>query len=248
MDRLRQAKLNGAPYHLALIDGCMPEMDGCALAARIHAEQELREISMIMMLSSDGLQVEADRCRALGITRYLLKPIVAGDLRDALQTTLGRSRNERENSWVPGSAEQPRQLHILLAEDNFVNQKVAVALLTKQGHTVRVAPNGRAADALCYQEFFAGVLMDLQMPEMDGFAATAALRGSARPEIAQLKILALTANAMEGDEQLCLDAGMDSYLAKPINAAKLQTAIKGMFADRSPRPVQPSPEPELLCL
>jgi signal transduction histidine kinase/CheY-like chemotaxis protein len=244
LDLMEQARLNGEPYSLVLIGRSTLEIDGFALAEQICRGQERREAT-IMMLPSDDLQADAARCQALGLTSYLVKPVLADDLREVLQAALGRSQEKRVELQTTHPAQSLAPLRILLAEDNLVNQKVAVALLTKQGHTVRVASNGREAVEFCNQDSFDLVLMDLQMPEMDGFGATAILRGSQRPELAGIKIMALTANAMEGDGQLCLEAGMDGYLAKPISAAKLQSAISHLFADQMPQNTQSSQFAEL---
>ncbi len=152
----------------------------------------------------------------------------------ALERREDRSASPVDKSPVNGHPVHHTPLRILLAEDNVINQKVAVALLKKQGHIVRVANNGREAVELCGQEPFDLVLMDVQMPEMDGFQATAALRSSSRPKIAKVKIIAMTAHALKGDEQLCLTAGMDRYLSKPISAAKLQAVIVDLFENNAP--------------
>ena len=238
---LRQAKASGVPYNLALIDGHMPEMDGFVLAETLCRRQELPEAT-IMMLSSRHLQTYAARCKALGITGYLVKPVVGNDLRQAIQSALEHSSERQAALTAPlhstiGNSSQA--LRILLAEDNLINQKVAVALLTKQGHTVHVAVNGREGVELCHKETFDLVITDVQMPEMDGFQLTAALRNSWKEELAQMKIIAMTANAMEGDEQRCLAAGMNGYISKPVSAAKLQSVISALFADNTPQALIP---------
>ncbi|MGH9581541.1 MAG: response regulator, partial [Bryobacteraceae bacterium] len=121
---------------------------------------------------------------------------------------------------------------ILLAEDNPINQKVALALLRKKGHTVRVAATGKEVLDLCERENFDLILMDVQMPEMDGLQATAALRRSPRPELARMKIIAMTAHAMQGHEQMCLSAGMDAYISKPITPDKLHSAIRDIMSQQ----------------
>ncbi len=249
LDLLKQAEEGGAPYSLALIDDGMPEMNGFSLAAQIRNTRGSAE-TVIMMLSSNDLQADAARCRTLGIAHYLVKPILGSDLRQAVQAVLGRSGESRPDLRLLHAAKPPKpsqSLRILLAEDNPINQKVAVALLTKQGHSVRVAVNGREAVEFCHQEPFDLVLMDVQMPEMDGYQATIAIRSSPKEEVARLKIVAMTANAMQGDDQLCFAAGMDAYLAKPISANKLHATLVDLFANTSLPPDGTRSKSELLC-
>jgi two-component system sensor histidine kinase/response regulator len=221
---LEQAAQAGTPVPLVLLDAHMPEMDGFALAERIKEAPELAGAT-IMMLSSAAQLGDAARCREVGIECYLTKPVKQSDLLRALQKALGS---------VPANARRPvvalqrsaRPRRILLAEDNVVNQRLAVRLLEKWGHTVVVAPNGRKAlDALAGGSFDL-VLMDAQMPEMSGFEATAAIRERERATGGHIWIVAMTAHALAGDRERCLRAGMDGYVAKPLQAQVLFDAIE----------------------
>jgi CheY-like chemotaxis protein len=178
------------------------------------------------------------RCRELGIEAYLTKPVSRDELHAAILKALaGASRFPQAGDAGPGAA--PRKsvsrpkgpLRILLAEDNMVNQKVVVHFLEKEGHTVQIAANGREAVSALERERFDLVLMDVQMPEMDGFEATAAIRARERFTGARLPILAMTAHAMSGDRERCLAAGMDGYVAKPVHKAELLEAIGRVSAE-----------------
>jgi CheY-like chemotaxis protein len=208
-----------------LIDGRMPEMDGFALAARIKEDATLTG-STILMLTSDDRPGDLARCRALGISAYLVKPIRQSELLDAIVTALGSPLpEERAPHAGPVSLAAPgrgrRRLRVLLAEDNEVNQRLAVRLLEKRGHRVIVVGTGREAVTAHATEPFDLVLMDVQMPEMDGLEATAAIRAAERNGGTRVPIIAMTAHAMKGDRERCLLAGMDDYVAKPVQAAEL---------------------------
>jgi CheY-like chemotaxis protein len=217
---------NGGPFPLVLIDAHMPETDGFALVERIQHIPELAGAT-IMMLSSVNLSGEAARCRTLGVAAYVAKPIRQSELLDAMLVALGNT-----TCAAPRTAIQPplepsvRRLHILLAEDNLVNQRLAARMLEKRGHAVAVANNGREALAALAQEHFDVVLMDVQMPEMDGIEATAAIREFEKTTGGHVPIIAVTAHALKGDEQRCLAAGMDRYLAKPVRARDLLAVIE----------------------
>jgi PAS domain S-box-containing protein len=244
---LERAHRKGDPFALVLLDAHMPDVDGFTLAERIQQWPELARAT-VMMLTSGGQPGDVARCRQLNIAAYLLKPIKQSDLFDSIVTLLDAS------SWVPKHAAAPppaagesrRPLRILLAEDNAVNQKLAVRLLEKRGHRVEVVNNGREALTALEGQSFDVVLMDVQMPEMGGFEATAAIRAREReaapPETARrLPILAMTAHAMKGDREKCLAAGMDGYVAKPIQAQELYAALDALAA---PAAEAPPPEAE----
>jgi two-component system sensor histidine kinase/response regulator len=219
-----------APFPLVLTDMHMPEMDGFELVSRL---KKFGTSSTIIMLTSGGHPRDAARCRDLGIDAYLTKPIGAAELRQAVLKVLAL-RGHQPQFREPDLAEAPRlllngrdssPLRILLAEDNIVNQKVTVRVLEKEGHSVAVAGDGRQVLATLDRESFDLVLMDVQMPEMDGFEATDAIRGRERFTGVRLPIIAMTAHAMSGDKERCLTAGMDDYIAKPIHKAELLAAI-----------------------
>ena len=188
-----------------------------------------------MMLSSADSDDDAARCRDLGIARYLRKPIAKSELHDALMNVLGHTltKKPRPTSATSMSATPCLSLNILLAEDNVVNQRVAVSILEKRGHVVQPVNNGKEALAALACEHFDLVLMDVQMPEMDGLEATAAIRKLENQSGRHIPIVAMTAHAMKGDRERCLDAGMDDYLAKPVDAKALMEVLHRWSPDAS---------------
>jgi PAS domain S-box-containing protein len=229
-EALRAAKA-GEAYPLMLLDAHMPDVDGFMLARRIQQAPELSSMALIM-LTSAGRAEDVGMCRQLEIDAYLLKPIKQSDLLATLLTTLDASRRQRQPAQAVRAESPGRSLLVLLAEDNVINQKVGVRLLEKCGHSVRVVSNGREALEALAREPFDLVLMDVQMPEMDGLEATAAIRKQEESSGTHLPILAMTAHAMKGDRELCLTAGMDGYVAKPIQPRELYDAIDRLFAGR----------------
>jgi CheY-like chemotaxis protein len=239
---LTKAKQSRVPFPLVLLDGRMPEMDGFTLAARIKDDPTLAG-STILMLTSDDRPGDVARCRALRIAAYLIKPIRQSELFDAIVTALGSAGVEPSPklSSVPSPPAQPtfalpgtRSLRILLAEDNAVNQRLAVRMLEKRGHLVTVVDNGREAVAAFETKRFDLILMDVQMPEMDGFEATAEIRARERNRRDRITIVAMTAHAMKGDRERCLFAGMDDYVAKPIQAGELFDLIERLLPVETP--------------
>ena len=229
--RLEEARKAGDPFPLILLDTEMPDMDGFALAERIKGDAALAG-SAILMLTSAGHRGDAARCRELGIAAYLTKPIRQSDLLDAIVTILDKSPDQAKRAPLVtrhSIRESRRHFHILVAEDNAVNRTLALRLLQKQGHTVVVTNNGREALA-AFENSHPGefdlVLMDVQMPEMDGFEVTAAIREREKTTGTHIPILAMTANAMRGDKEKCLEAGMDGYVAKPTQIEELLMAIE----------------------
>jgi PAS domain S-box-containing protein len=219
----------GNQFALILLDAMMPEMDGFMLAAEIQRLPDLAG-SVLMMLSSAGSGGEPARCRELGLARYLTKPVRQSDLLEAILEALGPQEIVQENHTAVPALESPTPaarsvpgagLRILLAEDNVVNQKLAVRMLQKRGHTVVVANHGKEALALVAQQDFDLVLMDVQMPQMGGFEATGHLRAAEQGTGRHLPIIAMTAHAMKGDRERCLEAGMDGYVSKPIDIKEL---------------------------
>jgi signal transduction histidine kinase/CheY-like chemotaxis protein len=240
LTELHRATAAGEPFQLVLLDAMMPEMDGFTLAAEITRHPDLAR-AVIMMLSSSDRPGDPERCRQLGLAGYLTKPVRQSDLLEAileaLQKDEGRRKNEgQKTSPVSDSALTPRPsslpLRVLLAEDHAVNQKLAVHLLAKQGHAVVVASTGREALDLLEQQSFDVVLMDVQMPEMDGLEAAARIRAREKDTGRHVPIVAMTAHAMKGDRERCLNAGMDDYLAKPIQACELFEVIVRVVPSR----------------
>jgi two-component system, sensor histidine kinase and response regulator len=224
LEELRRAAGAGEPYPLVLLDAHMPDMDGFTLAEHVQGSPHLVGTTLVM-LTSAGQAGDVARCRELGISASLMKPVKQSDLLATILTALDSARHQ---PLAPAEVPVPSArlgLHILLAEDNVVNQKLAVRLLEKQGHQVTVVGTGReAVRALAPQTGvcpYQLVLMDVQMPEMDGLEATAAIRAREQDSGGHVPILAMTAHAMKGDREQCLAAGMDGYLSKPIQPAEL---------------------------
>ncbi|MCR4291919.1 MAG: response regulator [Candidatus Kuenenia sp.] len=232
---IRNALNAGDPYKLMLLDCRMPGMDGFCVAEQI--KNELGNIGMtIMMLTSDNRTGDTARCLDLGITGYLVKPVKRASLRDAIANIMSSQKDASKNITVvecdisatvqPQILEIHRPLHILLAEDNEINQKLAVRILEKRGHTVVIAENGRKALETLERERFDLVLTDVQMPEMDGLELTKKIRAKERETGGHIPVIAMTAMAIIGDKERCLEAGMDSYVSKPIKQDELFETIR----------------------
>jgi PAS domain S-box-containing protein len=227
----------GEPYGLILTDMHMPKMDGFTLIERIRQRPEL-SASIIMMLTSAGHRGDAARCQELGVAAYLLKPIRQSELREAIARVLGAREQKGAIPLITryslGDALEPMAvLRVLVAEDNAVNQRLATRLLEKRGHRVTVTANGREAVEAQANQTFDLILMDVQMPEMDGFEATAAIREREKHNGTHIPIVALTAHAMKGDRERCLIAGMDGYLSKPIRPQELDEVLEKYLAPRT---------------
>ncbi|MFQ5742431.1 MAG: histidine kinase N-terminal 7TM domain-containing protein [Acidobacteriota bacterium] len=227
---LQRAEAAGETYRLVITDSHMPDMDGFELAEHVNEQPQLAGVTL-MMLTSGGQRGDGARCLELGIAAYLTKPIPRSTLRDAITTSLARaSGGELPTTLVTRHSirEQRRRLRILLADDNPVNQQMTVLMLEDEGYKVEVAGDGREAiEALRGSEFDL-VLMDVQMPEVDGIEATKVIREQEKERGGHLPILALTAHAMKGDRERFLAAGMDGYLSKPFKAEELLEAIEGL--------------------
>jgi two-component system, sensor histidine kinase and response regulator len=245
LDILEHAEGVGQQFPLVLLDAHMPEMDGFTVAERIKQNPSLKGVTILMLSSGDQRDKEV-RCRQLGVTIYLRKPIARSELWEAMMTALRQPevqdvQGEQATRHHDGYVIQDRlettsrqRLRILLAEDNVVNQRLVVRLLEKHGHTVLVASTGREVLAVLAQQPVDLVLMDVQMPEMDGLEATAVIREQERQRGGHLPIIALTAHAMKGDQERCLMTGMDDYISKPINAQTLSAAIFRVLNGQTP--------------
>ncbi len=234
---LRRAATAGTPFDLAILDAQMPDQDGFELATVIRGDAQLAR-TRLLILTSAGQRGDGERCRQLGIQAYLTKPIARADLIEAVGTVLAGTPSAAGGVDLVtrhSIAESRHMLRILLAEDNVVNQQVATAMLLKRGHHVDVVANGREAVDAVATERYDLVLMDIQMPEMDGFEATARIR--ALPQGGTLPIIALTAHALSGERERCLERGMTGYLAKPFKAHELFAVVEG----RGPDGVEPGP-------
>jgi len=228
---LRDGLRAAAPFALVLLDAHMPDMDGFMLAEEILQTPEFRGMT-IMMLSSAGHQNDAARCRELGVKKYLVKPVTQHDLFQALKAAL----EVAEPPPVIAAPARPhpatRPLRILLAEDTPVNQVLVTRQLQKRGHAVTVVANGREAVAAWESQPFDLILMDIQMPEMGGVEATSTIREREQATGGHIPIVALTANAMVGDRERYLAAGMDGYLAKPVQASDLTATVEALATAR----------------
>jgi signal transduction histidine kinase/DNA-binding response OmpR family regulator/HPt (histidine-containing phosphotransfer) domain-containing protein len=232
---VKRSVVAGEAYSLLLVDQMMPDMDGFTLVEQLQKEPGLAP-STIMMLTSADRKADSSRCKSLRIAAYLVKPVKADELQIAILAALGGAIRDKS---LPKSVERPadstgtrpRSLRILLAEDNPVNQRVALYILQKAGHSTLPVGNGKLALDAIKRETFDVALMDVQMPEMDGLEATAAIRASEANTGRHLPIIAMTAHAMKGDRERCLEAGMDDYISKPVQSTvllrALDSAVKG---------------------
>jgi signal transduction histidine kinase/DNA-binding response OmpR family regulator len=237
---LSAARGAGDQYGLVLTDMHMPKMDGFSLVERIRQRPELATAT-IMMLTSAGHRGDAERCKKLGVAAYLLKPIRQSELREAIARVLGAREQSGAIPLVTRYSLQDARdpmtvLRILVAEDNAVNQRLVIRMLEKRGHRAVLAVDGRQAVDALNQESFDLVLMDVQMPEMDGLEATAIIREKEKKSGKHQPIIALTAYAMTGDRERCLSAGMDAYLTKPIRPQELDQILESYVNRRIPAP------------
>jgi two-component system, sensor histidine kinase and response regulator len=227
---LKESKEAGEPPQLLLVDAQMPLMDGFSLIEQLKKDPDLPSAT-VMMLTSGGQRGDAARCRDLNISGYLTKPVRQWELREAIVSVLSARKPEGGMTQLVTRStlrETRKHLRILLAEDNAINREVAVRLLSKRGHTIVVAVNGKEAVIAFETQNFDLILMDVQMPEMDGFEATAAIRQKEKSLGKHIPIIAMTAHAMKGDRERCLAAGMDGYLSKPIHTDELIKITEGV--------------------
>jgi two-component system, sensor histidine kinase and response regulator len=227
LTELERCTRSGSPYSLAVLDGCMPAMDGFEVARAIKRSADFNRTA-IVMLTSSGTRHEPHRLQALGIKEFLLKPVSGTDLLDAII-----SATDPATAPPPAAADNAavrlapaaNRLSILVAEDHPVNQKYALRVLQKLGHAVALANDGTEVLSALRESRFDAVLMDVQMPNMSGLEATAAIRAREAIDGGHLHIIAMTANAMQGDREACLAGGMDDYVSKPIQIERLIEAL-----------------------
>jgi PAS domain S-box-containing protein len=251
LDEMLRAAKSDSAYQLVLLDAMMPEMDGFALAEKIKKQPELADAT-VMMLSSVMPAGSAARCGELGITGWLTKPVTQSELLDAILIAVGSDEGGTSRDADACSAgNEPRGSHlrILVAEDNPVNRAVATGILEKEGHVLVHAATGREAVEAFSDGFFDLILMDVQMPEMDGFEATRCIRELEEATGRHTTIVAMTAHAMAGDRERCLAEGMDDYLGKPVSRSELKAALerhseiqRNGVADSSAKPKRARPE------
>ena len=225
---MEQAHSQGRPFRLLLLNAKMPGMDGFSVAEQLKQQPHLAGTIIIMFISA-GSRGDAARCRELGIQAYLSRPVRHADLLQSIGILLGTQTGTCGDLPVLTThalREHRLRLRILLAEDNRVNQALAVRILQKRGHTVEVVENGRKAIEALGEQSFDLILMDVQMPELGGVEATMLIREREKSTGGHIPIIAVTANAMVGDRERCLDAGMDDYVSKPIQVKALFAAIE----------------------
>lgn len=239
MDALSRAQEINNPFRLILTDACMPDMDGFELVERIREQPGLAQVT-IMMLSSSGMRGDVVRCRELQVAAYLTKPVSQRELYDAVAMVLSDSVSPGSQPAVVtrhSLRESRPSLRILLAEDNAVNQKLAVRLLEKRGHSITVTNDGREALEALEKNTFDLILMDVQMPVVDGLEAAIMIRTKEKATGERIPIIAMTAHAMKEDREKCLAAGMDGYITKPVKVQELLDAIDAAVPSRlSARP------------
>ena len=218
------------------MDAQQDQSRGLLRDGNVQPPERLIHISQAGVQRADapgGYDPSAARCRELGVAAYLTKPIRRTELRKAILTALGTREQERKTTLLTRHSLRETDtsvvpLRVLVAEDNLVNQRVVVRLLEKRGHQVLVANNGREAVEALQEQKFDLVLMDVQMPEMDGFEATAVIREQETSTGRHQRVVAMTAHAMKGDRERCLQAGMDGYLSKPVNPKELFEVLEGL--------------------
>jgi len=233
---------SGSPIPVAILDVQMPDIDGFQLAREIQSNPSLAG-TILLMLTSVGQQGDGRRSRNLGIAAYLTKPISKSELLQALVTAMDRNHTSKPASPVvqPATRTSGQSLRILVAEDNAVNQTVIVRMLEKLGHVPVLSSNGREAIERLKEDPFDLILMDVQMPELDGFSAAAIIRQDEPVPGRRIPIIAMTAHAMKGDRERCLAAGMDGYISKPISITEVETTIASFFDPASPSPASSTP-------
>ncbi|NNC87387.1 MAG: PAS domain-containing protein [Akkermansiaceae bacterium] len=241
LQQLEEALEAGTPFKLVVSDVNMPEADGFEFVEWMRADPKLADTPVIM-LSSSGRPGDGPRREKLRISRNLLKPAKQSELFEAVSQSLGVTGAEGEEAGsAAGEGPGLRPLRILLAEDNTINQQLALGLLEPRGHHVTVAANGKEAVAAASSQDFDLILMDVQMPVMDGFAATRMIREAEREGTRKVPILAMTARAMIGDRERCLEAGMDDYIAKPIRVATVLEKLADVMGAQPAREEAPAP-------
>src|SRR3984885_12152732 len=240
---MKRARTGGSPFRVILLDAHMPEVDGFEVAARVKKDPSLRHAAVIL-LTSAGKREDLSRAKALGVAAALAKPVKQSELWDAIVTALHVPVHAKTRPSVlrESALSASRAWRILVAEDNPVNQQLALDLLDRRGHSAIVAENGREALSAIEKHKFDLVLMDVQMPEMGGLEATRAIRQKEQSKGGHVPIIAMTAHAMQGDRERCLEAGMDGYLSKPLDPKIFEQTVESTASPQSARePDTPAP-------
>jgi PAS domain S-box-containing protein len=249
LNKLRKAADAGTPFDLVLLDAMMPEIDGFSVAQKIHSDPAIAKVKIILLTSADVSQCQL-RCEKVDIRHYLMKPVKQADLHEMITQVLAQQEELNTNSPAPPPKEARRKpmlempspaagsVSVLLAEDNPTNQCVATSLLRRRGYEVLTANNGKEALEAYRSRHFDLILMDVQMPEMNGLEATIAIRKLEKSTNRHIPIIALTAHSMESDRVQCLAAGMDAFISKPLNVHEF-FAIVGKYALAAETPVHP---------
>jgi CheY-like chemotaxis protein len=239
LEALRDPSASPAPFRLVLLDYQMPQMDGLQLAERIRKEH-LAPDAAFVLLTSVGYLCDSETCRRLGIVQRLTKPVSPMELREVVVRALAPTASGQpaiQTQPAPPTVAAGASLNILLAEDNPVNQRLAARILEKLGHKVVLANNGREAVDLFERETFSAILMDVQMPELDGYRATALIRAREQDlNLARTPIVGVTAHAMKGDREKCLAAGMDDYVSKPVKSSDLRESLERLVPGLASEP------------
>ena len=241
VEMIREAKATDSPFALVLSDVNMPDRDGFDLAGELQSDESLTE-AVILMLTSGDRSDEVQRARELGVASYLRKPVKQSELFDAIVAALGVDSTDADDEASVAATSDAKPidlppLRVLLVEDSIVNQKLALGLLNRWGHSVTVAANGVEAVLQNSSSEFDFILMDVQMPEMDGLEATKRIREHEEQQRIEgnvdrhVPIIAMTAHAMQGDREACLEAGMDAYVSKPVRSWQLLEEIAAFFPD-----------------
>jgi len=243
LSRLREVTRQGRPYALAILDYQMPDMDGLTLAHAIQADPDLSQPHLVL-LSSSAQRGEAREAEQAHFAAYLTKPVRQAHLYHCIVSVLNQSPDQPAPPMLThhrlAETQARARLRVLVAEDNIVNQKVAVLLLEKLNCRVDMVANGREAVEAMTRVAYDAVFMDCQMPEMDGYEATQAIRARETTSGGHVPIIAMTAHAMQGDRERCLAVGMDDYLSKPLTKEALQEALE-RWQPAAPEPTHASP-------
>jgi CheY-like chemotaxis protein len=211
---------------MILLDTLMPDMDGFEFASILKNNSDYSQIPIIMLSSSGEENKDKSKMAEYGISDFLLKPVIPGELINRIKCILEKIKSDNKQSNIFNGPIEPANMNILLVEDNIINQKLAIRLLEKMGHRIEVANDGNEAVQKYQEKNYDLIFMDIQMPNLDGLEATSIIRRMELGLDKHIPIVALTAHAMKGDREQCLSAGMDDYLSKPIHVEELKQVVE----------------------